>query len=99
MSGFWRAFLAAFTGQVPSRRLPADEQLRADLRAISEWCYGIAVKAEQQGNVPLADTAPRVAEEIGRALIGQPLAYARHEPDPDVEELLTWLRDRNRDAP
>lgn len=46
--GFWRDFLAAFTGETPARPRPAEDRLRADLRAISQWCYGIAVKADQQ---------------------------------------------------
>jgi hypothetical protein len=78
---------------------PADDTatLRANVEHIAAWCRGIARKAVGQDMPDLAITAPVIAEEIDRALAGHPLAYARPAPtDPDVAELLVWLRERGK---
>ena len=76
----------------------AESELPANLARISVWCRAIAQKARHQGNEALAATAPRIAEEIDRALAGRPLEYAR-DPDPDAVALVTWLREQGHDDP
>lgn len=82
----------------PAAERAAEPLLAEQVARISVWCRAIAQKARAQGNEALAATAPRIAEEIDRALAGCPLEYAR-DPDPDAVALVTWLREQGHDDP